>query len=406
MARGRGRGHFQYGGAGGSRDRSWQEKNSGRTRGGRGSSEGMHSSQEQHKNRISGACSSSMEGGTKSKDKMDEMRKYQQGKQDMEMTDAARNDEAEGGDVRTGIKCARCTKKGHLAANCTTEIYCVICDRKDHVNFRCPVLKMPRPVAHAVGYAVHGLGFYHIPHPPLPRARKDTKMALISIEGGQLDKEEVQRQLARIFPGKWQWELSEHEDNSFITKFPSKIELQRAIAFGGADAKGVDIPAVRIRFDMWHEKETGYLLPKVWVRVYGIRKELREFQELWTVGSMLGSTQIVDMETTRKSDFGRIFVAVLNPKLIPASLDVVVGDHYFELGFEVEKIGVDETGKMQFLSGVGKRMVKERERRVTRSFLPEKKSSRERPRDTNTLVLLVDRRGRLQVQRLASMQMT
>ena len=121
---------------------------------------------------------------------------------------------------------------------------------------------------------------------------------------------------------------------------------------------------------------------------------------------MLGSTQIVDMETTRKSDFGRIFVAVLNPKLIPASLDVVVGDHYFELGFEVEKIGVDETGKMQFLSGVGKRMVKERERRVTRSFLPEKKSSRERPRDTNTLVLLVDRRGRLQVQRLASMQMT
>ena len=106
-------------------------------------------------------------------------------------------------------------------------------------------------------------------------------MALISVEGGQLDKEEVQRQLARIFPGKWQWELSEHEDNSFITKFPSKIELQRAIAFGGADAKGVDIPAgVRIRFDMWHEKESGFLLPKVWVRIYGIRKELREFQEL------------------------------------------------------------------------------------------------------------------------------
>jgi hypothetical protein len=57
----------------------------------------------------------------------------------------------------------------------------------------------------------------------------------------QLDKEEVQRQLERIFPGKWQWELSELEDNSFITKFPSKFELQRAVAFGGADAKGNDI---------------------------------------------------------------------------------------------------------------------------------------------------------------------
>jgi hypothetical protein len=60
---------------------------------------------------------------------------------------------------------------------------------------------------------------------------------------------------------------------------------------------------------------------------------------------MLGSTQIVDMETTRKSDFGRVFVAVLNPGLIPTQLDVVIGDHYFELEFEVEKRGFDENGE-------------------------------------------------------------
>jgi hypothetical protein len=38
---------------------------------------------------------------------------------------------------------------------------------------------------------------------------------------------------------------------------------------------------------------------------------------------MLGSTQIVDMETTRKNDFGRILVVVLNPSLIPEQLDVL-----------------------------------------------------------------------------------
>jgi len=48
------------------------------------------------------------------------------------------------------------------------------------------------------------------------------------------------------------------------------------------------------------------------------------------------------METTRKNDFGRIQVAVLNPIHIPAHLDIVIGDHYFELEFEVEKIGMDE----------------------------------------------------------------
>ena len=42
-----------------------------------------------------------------------------------------------------------------------------------------------------------------------------------------------------------------------------------------------------------------------------------------------------------------------------------------------------------------------------REFFPRKEEhERERPRDTNTLVLLMDWRGRLQVQRLASMQMT
>jgi hypothetical protein len=60
---------------------------------------------------------------------------------------------------------------------------------------------------------------------------------------------------------------------------------------------------------------------------------------------MIGSTQIVDMETTRKSDFGCILVAVLNPSLIPEQLDVVIGDHYFELDFEVERVGIDENGE-------------------------------------------------------------
>lgn len=61
---------------------------------------------------------------------------------------------------------------------------------------------------------------------------------------------------------------------------------------------------------------------------------------------MLGSTQTVDLETTRKKDLGPIFVAVLNPKLIRAHLDAVIGDHYFELDFEVEKEALMRMGKV------------------------------------------------------------
>lgn len=72
------------------------------------------------------------------------------------------------------------------------------------------------------------------------------------------------------------------------------------------------------------------MLLKLWVRVLGFRETLRDFLTLWAVASMLGSTQTVDMEATRKNDFGRIFVAVMNPKVIPSHLSIVIDDHYFE----------------------------------------------------------------------------
>jgi hypothetical protein len=38
-------------------------------------------------------------------------------------------------------------------------------------------------------------------------------------------------------------------------------------------------------------------------------------------------------------------VVVLNPSLILEQLDVVIGDHYFEVEFEVERLGIDENGE-------------------------------------------------------------
>lgn len=190
-----------------------------------------------------------------------------------------------------------------------------------------------------------GLGFYHIPHPPLSR-KKDSKTALVKVVGGFLSADQVTAQLQRVVSSRWKWEPIPHEKDSFIVPFPSKNELQRAMAFGGADVRGSSVPVgLRMQFEEWHEEEEGYLLPKVWIRVSGIRKKLREFQNLWAIGSMLGSTQTVDMETTRKNNFGRILVAVLDPKVLPRKLDVVIGDHYFELKFEIEPVGFDDNGE-------------------------------------------------------------
>jgi hypothetical protein len=66
--------------------------------------------------------------------------------------------------------------------------------------------------------------------------------------------DEVRRQLERLFLGKWTWELKAHDENAYLAKFPSKLELQRAVAFGGADTRGEGVPAgVRLRFEVWQE---------------------------------------------------------------------------------------------------------------------------------------------------------
>ena len=101
----------------------------------------------------------------------------------------------------------------------------MLCDSHEHMNHKCPLLKAPRPVAYAAGYAVMGLGFYHIPHPPLPRMKKDSKMARVSVVGGSLSADQLVLQLRRVVPVKWNWELKELGEDEFLTQFPSKAEL-------------------------------------------------------------------------------------------------------------------------------------------------------------------------------------
>jgi hypothetical protein len=72
------------------------------------------------------------------------------------------------------------------------------------------------------------------------------------------------------------------------------------------------------------------------MRVTNLPAILREYVVLWALETLFGVTQEVDMMTTRASNFGRFAVAMLEPKAIPTKLDVIIGNRYFQLIFEVE----------------------------------------------------------------------
>jgi hypothetical protein len=73
--------------------------------------------------------------------------------------------------------------------------------------------------------------------------------------------------------------------------------------------------------------------------------ELRDFLTIWVVGTIIGVTEDVDMIFMRQNNRARMQVLVLDPSLIPTSVDVVIGDNIYELHFKVEPDEMSENPK-------------------------------------------------------------
>lgn len=113
------------------------------------------------------------------------------------------------------------SQKGHVREDCDAEMYCDICDCIEHFTSRCPKFRGDKPCAIPCGYAVEGLGFYHIPQSVTPQQRSDPRAAVIRVTDGTLTIPNVISELERLIPGKWKWNVeSGGNSNTFKTLFP------------------------------------------------------------------------------------------------------------------------------------------------------------------------------------------
>lgn len=97
--------------------------------------------------------------------------------------------------------CYRCLTKGHIMTECTVEEFCEVCASKDHVKARCQIYRADRIQAAPCGYAVQGLGFFHIPHTPGQKQRNDSRSAVVRVTNGVLTVANVVAELERLIPG-------------------------------------------------------------------------------------------------------------------------------------------------------------------------------------------------------------
>ena len=91
-----------------------------------------------------------------------------------------------------------------LESHTSIPVFCEVCESKEHVKQKCPVMKAPKIVVQWVGYAADGEGFYQIPHAPI-KSTTDLKTAKITVEGVHLSAAQLIIELQHHIPSSNNW---------------------------------------------------------------------------------------------------------------------------------------------------------------------------------------------------------
>ncbi|KAE8789969.1 hypothetical protein D1007_35790 [Hordeum vulgare] len=133
----------------------------------------------------------------------------------------------------------------------------------------------------------------------------------------------------------YQWAPERLDDHSFQVEFPRREDLQRLLTFGVSRVSGRKF---LLEFEECKKPEPqGSRLQKVWIRFSGIPETLlNDFLIVWSLGSLIGKTEKVDMSFTRKRGIARLLVMVLDVEYIPDFAPWSYDGVHYDLDVEVE----------------------------------------------------------------------
>jgi hypothetical protein len=112
---------------------------------------------------------------------------------------------------------------------------------------------MPKPTAVMYGLCRESLLFMYVPKTPDVRMKNDSgKVGRIRITGGEMNIQQVVKELSWLVPGDHQWEILSTGPNMFKVNYPTKADYARV-----RKIKKIDVEETKSKmfFEEWSTKE-------------------------------------------------------------------------------------------------------------------------------------------------------
>ncbi|TVT97327.1 hypothetical protein EJB05_57431, partial [Eragrostis curvula] len=149
--------------------------------------------------------------------------------------------------------------------------------------------------------------------------------------GSEVTKEEIIRNLQKIFDKDWSWCIRELGEYSYSVRFPPDSKVESTV-FGGTTYFYLDKEGVMVSLKAWSgEVQPVEELVDTWVTVRGVPPKWNDWETIQQIASSLGMFEVVIIK-----------VAVRDPTKIPRTRLMEMAKKIYLLSFKVE--GAEQVG--------------------------------------------------------------
>ncbi|KAM0863671.1 hypothetical protein ACQ4PT_044429 [Festuca glaucescens] len=176
------------------------------------------------------------------------------------------------------------------------------------------------------------------------QTKERASSVVITVIEGDASSREIEKEFNLAFGDSWRCTARTIGPNQYIMRFPTQVEVERAVYYGSSmKLKTID---ATVRLSTWTASVGAKaVLQNAWLRISNIPLDKRVEENAFYAGSLVGISLDLDISTLHKPEYVRVLVGCRDVDLIPALAEGCLGDNFYEFFYEIDKVIVGGTPK-------------------------------------------------------------